>query len=170
MARASLSRVSRQRNAAPQSIEDEIAHLRDLDLAGLRARWKSVTGRIAANHVPKHILFGTLAYSLQADAWGDLDAANVQLLNQAAHVESKRDILPLTAKLSQRKHKLTAGTVLVREWNGQHHRVTVSESGFVFDGKTFASLSTIAFSITGTKWNGPRFFGLRVPSDKKARP
>ena len=170
MARTSSSQVSRQRNAVAQSIEDEIAHLRDLDLTGLRARWKSVTRRIAATHVPRHILIGTLAYRLQADAWGDLDAATVQLLNRAAHVESKREILPLTAKLSLRKHKLTAGTVLMREWNGQHHRVTVSEGGFVFDGKTFASLSTIAFSITGTKWNGPRFFGLRAPSDIKARP
>lgn len=170
MGRTSSSRVSPPRSAAPRSIENEIAHLRDLDLAGLRARWKSVTGRVAANHIPKHILFGMLAYRLQADAWGDLDAATVQLLNRAAQVESKRDILPLTAKLNQRKHKLTAGTVLKREWNGQHHRVTVLEDSFVYEGKTFASLSTIASQITGTKWNGPRFFGLRAAIDKEARP
>ena len=153
----------------PQSIEEEIARLRDLDLPGLRARWRSVTGHVASKHIPKHLLFGTLAYRLQADTWGDLDAANVQLLNRAALVESKQHILPLTTELGRRRHKLAAGTILMREWNGHHHRVTVMDNGFVFDGKTFASLSTIASQITGTKWNGPRFFGLRTAPDKKAR-
>lgn len=151
-------------------MEEEIAHLRDLDLLGLRARWQSVTGRVASKHIPKHILFGTLAYRLQAEVLGDLDTATAQLLNRAAHVESKREILPLTAQLSQRRHTLAGATVLMREWNGQQHRVTVSEAGFVFNGKTFASLSKIAFQITGTKWNGPRFFGLRSAINKDVQP
>lgn len=169
MVRTSSSRAPSQRRAAPRSADEEIAHLRDLDIVGLRARWQSVTGRSAPKHIPKHLLFATLAYRIQAEALGDLDAATSQLLKHAAQVESKRDILPLTAKLSQRRHKLAAGTILMREWNGQQHRVTVLETGFVFNGKTLASLSTIASSITGTKWNGPRFFGLRTPTDKEAR-
>lgn len=144
--------------------------MRDLDLIGLRARWQSVTGRVASKHIPKHLLFATLAYRIQAETLGDLDAATSQLLKYAAQVASKSDILPLTAKLSQRRHKLASGTVLSREWNGQQHRVTVLENGFVFNGETFASLSTIASSITGTKWNGPRFFGLRTPTGKEVRP
>ena len=98
MARAASLRAPSQRKTAPYSIEEEIAHLRDLDLSGLRARWQSVTGRVPSKSVPKHILFGMLAYRLQAEAWGDLDAATVQLLDRAARVESNRDILPLQRK------------------------------------------------------------------------
>jgi hypothetical protein len=158
MARSSSSRVPPRRRAVPLSVKEEITQLRDLDLEGLRARWQSVTGLQAAKHIPKHVLFGTLAYRMQADASGDLDAATSQLLKLAAKVYSKSEILPLTAKLSQRRYKLATGTVLMREWNGQQHRVTVLENGFVFNGETFASLSTIASAITGTKRNGPRFF------------
>jgi hypothetical protein len=57
--------------------------------------------------------------------------------------------------------RLMPGTVLIREHNGRQHHVMVAEGGFVWDGKTFPSLSKVACAITGTKWNGPRFFGLR---------
>jgi hypothetical protein len=70
------------------SLEDEIAHLRSLDLIGLQARWQSVLGRPAAQHLRKHLLFGMLAYRVQADALGDIDAATVQLLKRAAAVTS----------------------------------------------------------------------------------
>jgi hypothetical protein len=65
---------------------------------------------------------------------------------------------------------MVLGTVLTREWNGQHHRVMVVEGGFAFEGKTFDSLSKIAFAITGTNWNGPRFFGLRASTGKVPPP
>ncbi len=57
-------------------------------------------------------------------------------------------------------NKLTLGTRLVREWHGRSHVVDVVEQGFVYDGKTFKSLSAIARAITGARWSGPRFFGL----------
>ena len=63
--------------------------------------------------------------------------------------------------MDQRKQGVSPGTVLTREWNGRQHRVMVVNGGFAFEGKTFDSLSKIAFAITGTNWNGPRFFGLR---------
>ena len=65
-------------------MEEEIAHLRSLDLIGLQCRWQSVMGRPAPEHLPKHLLFGILAYRIQADALGDLDAGTVQLLKRAA--------------------------------------------------------------------------------------
>ncbi len=65
------------------SMEDEIARLRSLDLLGLQSRWRSVVGRPGPEHLPKHLLFGTLAYRIQADALGDLDAGKVQLLKRA---------------------------------------------------------------------------------------
>ena len=65
--------------------------------------------------------------------------------------------------------KLSSAATRAREWNGQHYRVMVVEGGFAFEGKTFDGLSAIAFAITGTNWNGPRFFGLRAGNDKGAR-
>lgn len=150
-------------------MEDEIAHLRGLDLIGLQSRWQSVVGRPAPEHLPKHLLFGILAYHIQADARGDLDAATIQLLKRAATVESLEEVLPLVAAQDQRKQAMVLGTVLTREWNGQLHRVMVVEGGFAFEGKTFDSLSRIAFAITGTNWNGPRFFGLRAGNGKGVR-
>jgi hypothetical protein len=57
--------------------------------------------------------------------------------------------------------ELRPGTILSREWNGQMHRVAVRDKGFDWNGKTYRSLSKVALAITGTRWNGPRFFGLR---------
>jgi hypothetical protein len=150
-------------------MEDEIAHLRSLDLIGLQCRWQSVMGRPAPEHLPKHLLFGILAYRIQADALGDLDAATVQLLKRAATVQSLDEVLSLVAVQDRKMQGVVLGTVLTREWNGQHYRVMVVEGGFAFEGKTFDSLSTIAFAITGTNWNGRRFFGLRAGIGKGVR-
>jgi hypothetical protein len=67
----------------------------------------------------------------------------------------------------QKRIELTPGTVLVREWDRHSHRVMVVADGFAWNGQTYDSLSKVAFAITGTKWNGPRFFGMR---DKEDRP
>ena len=170
MARSPRSREPVSRRLISLSIEDEIAHLRSLDLIGLQSRWQSVVGRPAPEHLPKHLLFGILAYRIQADALGDLDAATVQLLKRAAAVQSLDEVLPLIAAQDQRKQAVLPGTVLTREWNGQLYRVMVVEGGFAFEGKTFDSLSKIAFAITGTNWNGPRFFGLRASNGKVSAP
>jgi Protein of unknown function (DUF2924) len=61
------------------------------------------------------------------------------------------------------------GTILAREWNGRMQRVTVLAEGFAWNGKSYPSLSKIAFAITGTHWNGPKFFGLRDKRSKRAR-
>ena len=69
--------------------------------------------------------------------------------------------------LDRKRTDLTPGTVLVREWDRQSHRVMVLAEGFAWNGQTYDSLTKVAFAITGTRWNGPRFFGLR---DKQAKP
>ena len=163
MARRSLA--GRRDDTA--SIEIEIVRLRDLDIRALRLRWQGITGRAAPPHVPKHLLFAMLAYRLQADALGDLDAASVQLLTRAALATSTSEVMPLTARLDQRNKELLQGAVLTREWNGHVHRVMVVEDGFAWEGRTYDSLSRVAFAITGTKWNGPRFFGLRAAIDER---
>jgi hypothetical protein len=67
----------------------------------------------------------------------------------------------LTEAFSRRRAELKPGTILMREWNAQAYRVMVVDKGFSWNGKTYDSLSKVAFAITGTHWNGPRFFGLR---------
>ena len=68
----------------------------------------------------------------------------------------------------QKRTELTPGTVLVREWNQQSQRVMVMADGFAWNGNSYDSLSKVAFAITGTKWSGPRFFGMRDKGDRLA--
>ena len=149
------------RSPAAASLEEEIAHLRGLELKGLRARWQSVTGRETPPHLSRQLLFSMIAYRIQAEAMGDLDAVTLQLLRKIGSARSDLETTPLTNAFDQRRRRLLPGTVLSREWNGQKHRVMVVNEGFAWNGDTYDSLSKIASAITGTKWNGPHFFGLR---------
>jgi hypothetical protein len=142
-------------------LDDEIAHLRDLDLHGLRARWKSMLRQRPPSHLPRHLLFAALAYRLQADKLGDLDPVTARLLKQIGTGGGTLKASRLTDEFGRRRAELKAGTILMREWNAQIHRVMVADEGFAWNGKTYDSLSKVAFAITGTNWNGPRFFGLR---------
>jgi hypothetical protein len=148
------------------SVEDEIAHLRGLDLGGLRARWQSVFQRQAPAHLTRHLLFAVIAYRLQADRFGDLDHRTLQVLDRSVAKEAGPAMSARLATFDQKRTELTPGTVLVREWDRQSQRVMVMADGFAWNGQTYDSLSKVAFAITGTRWNGPRFFGLR---DKKGR-
>jgi hypothetical protein len=151
------------------SLEHEIAHLRGLDLKGLRSRWQSVFRRPAPAHLTRHLLFAVIAYRIQADRFGDLDHATRQVLDQTV---AKKDGPAMSARLAsfdRKRSELTPGTVLVREWDRRSQRVMVMADGFTWNGQTYDSLSKVAFAITGTKWNGPRFFGLRDKEDQSAR-
>ena len=148
------------------SVEDEIAHLRSLDLKGLRARWLSIFQRPAPAHLTRHLLFSAIAYRLQADRFGDLDHAIKQLLDRTIAKETAPAMSARLASFDQKRTELAPGSVLVREWDRQSQRVMVMADGFAWNGQTYDSLSKVAFAITGTKWNGPRFFGLRAKSDR----
>ena len=139
------------RKATEVSLEDEIARLRGLDIETLRARWRTVFGGKAPPHLPRHLLFAIIAYRLQAEVFGDLDAETLRLLKKIDLAPSKTEAVPLTKALEQRRRELSPGTILIREWNGQTHRVTVVEQGFAWEGTTYDSLSKIAHAITGTK-------------------
>jgi hypothetical protein len=150
------------------SIEDEIVHLRGLDLKGLRARWQSVTQRPAPVHLPRHLLFAIIAYRIQADRLRDLDYETRHLLDHTGAKESGTATSARLVSFDQKRTELTPGTVLVREWDRQSQRVMVMSDGFAWNGRTYDSLTKVAFAITGTKWNGPRFFGLRDKEDISA--
>jgi hypothetical protein len=93
-----------------------------------------------------------IAYRIQEEAFGGLDRETVKLLDRLARGEKSDEL----------NRRLKAGTVLIREYEGTRYTVTVVADGFLWGQETYSSLSTIAHLITGTKWNGPRFFGLRV--------
>jgi hypothetical protein len=161
------------RASTKTSIQDEIAHLRGLDLRGLRSRWQSVFGRPAPAHLTRHLLFAVIAYRLQADRFGDLDHATRQVLDRTVAKEAEPAMAARLARFDQKRSELTPGTVLVREWDRQSQRVMVMADGFAWNGQIYDSLSKVALAITGTKWNGPRFFGLRDKEDRtttEARP
>lgn len=147
-----------------KSIDVEVARLRDLDVGALRARWHTVFRRRPPPHLPRHLLFRVLAYRLQADHLGDLDAESQRLLD---HSGSPVSAGQRATDLNRPTADVRPGTLLAREWNGQMQRVAVLADGFAWNGKTYPSLSQIALAITGTRWNGPRFFGLRDKPSKE---
>ena len=157
------------RTSTKASIEDEIAHLRGLDLKGLRSRWLSEFQRPPGEHLPRHLLFAIIAYRIQADRFGDLDHETRQLLDRTGAKESGTAMSARLVTFDQKRTQLTPGTVLVREWDRRSQRVIVMTDGFAWNGQTYDSLSKVAFAITGTRWNGPRFFGLRDKEDRLAR-
>jgi hypothetical protein len=151
------------------SLDIEIARLRGLDIGELRARWHTVFGRRAPLHLPRHLLFRILAYRLQVDQLGDLDADSRRVLERGGSGSSEA-IDRLVADLNRSRTELRPGTLLTREWDGHLQQVMVLADGFTWNGRTYRSLSKAAFAITGSRWNGPRFFGLRDRPSSGARP
>ena len=134
-----------------QNVEAEVARLRDLDPVALRARWRTVTGRAAPKGISASLLLRMLAYRVQADAMGDLSRESARVLDAIGSGQ------PVPLPIRQE----SPGTVLVREWNGVRHHVMVLKGGFSWNGESYRSLSEVALAITGTKWSGPRFFGIK---------
>src|SRR5262245_34745433 len=129
-------------------IEAEIAHLRSLALGALRRRWRAVFGPTPPAGLSKNLLGRMLAWRLQEQAFGGLDRESLSFLEGLAR------------RAGSPGRRLQPGTVLVRDYHGQRHTVTVVEDGFEWQGTPYASLSAIARTITGTAWSGSRFFAL----------
>jgi hypothetical protein len=139
----------RQQRTEPAAIEADIARLRSLALDALRRRWRGVFGRTPPAPLSKDLLGRMIAWRLQEQAFGGLNRESLTFLDGLA----RHGGLP--------RRQLKPGTVLVRDYDGQRHTVTVAADGFNWQGTTYASLSAIARAITGTAWSGPRFFALR---------
>ena len=152
-----------------ESPDNEIARLRGLDVGALRARWHAMFRRRAPPHLPRHLLLRILAYRLQADRLGELDADSRRLLDRIGS-GSLDGVDRLLADLNRSRTELRPGTLLTREWDGHLQRVMVLADGFSWNGKTYPNLSKVAFAITGSRWSGPRFFGLRNKPSSQVRP
>ena len=141
-----------RRSSDPEGLEAEIDRVRSLGLDGLRARWRTTFRSSPPPALTKDLMARMVTWDIQEQTLGGLDAATQKLLDGIAHGEKP-----------EARRRLKLGTVLVREYQGERHTVTVVPGGFLWRDTTFRSLSTIARAITGTAWNGPRFFGLRGP-------
>jgi hypothetical protein len=137
-----------QRTVDSAAIEAEVDQIRFLGIDALRKRWRLMFGAPPPAGLSKDIIARMIAYRTQEEAFGGLDRKTVKLLDRLARGE----------KPSELNRRLKAGSVLVREYRGERHTVTVVPDGFVWREATYSSLSTIARAITGTTWNGPRFF------------
>jgi hypothetical protein len=146
-----------QRTIDAAAIEAEVDKIKSLGIDALRARWRLMFGATPPKGLTKSILGYMIAYRLQEEAFGGLDKATVRLLDKLAR----------GAKSSDLDRRLKAGTVLIREYDGERHTVTIVADGFQWQNETYSSLSTIARTITGTNWNGPRFFGLREAKEPR---
>lgn len=147
---------------ANEQIDSQIARLRTMPIAELRVRWRAEFKAEPPKAFGPDLLRRSLAQKLQEDAFGGLPIATRRLLNQLIAQSAKnagKIVLP---------RRIKPGAILVREWKGKTHRITALKEGFAFEGRPYSSLSQIARLITGARWNGPRFFGLR--DGKGARP
>lgn len=124
----------------------QLEALEGLDLDELRRHWRSRYGPPPRLRSPE-LLRLCLAWRLQAEARGGLDQQTRRLLNRATRTGAEARLAP--------------GTTLHREWEGRIITVTAEAEGFRHEGGLHASLSSIARQVTGVRWNGPRFFGLR---------
>ncbi|WP_156680845.1 DUF2924 domain-containing protein [Sphingomonas profundi] len=136
-------------------LDDQLRGLATLSPAELRRRWQDMFGEEAPD-LSISLIRRTIGYRLQEQAHGGLPPTAERMLAALA-----RD--PGTEPMEM-EIRLKPGTRLVREWNGTVHDVLVTDDGLLFDDHRYSSLSHVARAITGARWSGPRFFGLKRPT------
>jgi len=137
-----------QRFVDAAAVAAEIDRVRSLSGAALRRRWQAEFGRPVPKRLTIDLLRRMIANRIQEQAFGTLDRATLKLLDG------------LAGRARRGERNLKIGTVLVRDYQGRRHTVTVAPEGYVWEGTSYSSLSAIARAITGTVWNGPRFFAI----------
>ena len=138
------------------ALERELTEIESLNLAELRVRWEALEG-IYAPTLPEGLLRRLLAQRLQERRLGAVPAG---VLRELERIRQQRSGESEPAGQRKDRPALSAGTRLVREWNGRTISVEVRDDGFLYADKLYGSLSQIAGVVTGSKWSGPRFFGL----------
>jgi hypothetical protein len=138
------------------TVEAELDRLPTMPIVALRKRYRELFRSEPPKAFGPDLLRRSIAHALQEKAYGGLPLPIRRLLDRMVKAALARPAGRL--ELPQR---IKPGSELVRTWNRKTYRITVTADGFAHAGKKFVSLSEIAFAITGTKWNGPRFFGLR---------
>ena len=140
---------------------NQIAQLSKLNAKALKECWRRLFGDHPMPRIGRGLMIMAIAYRLQEKAFGGLKPSAERILGRVVDEHSAGR--QLTANPSA-----GAGTVLIREWRGMRHRVTVDAKGVVYRNHHYHSLSEVARAITGTRWSGPRFFGLPQRTNESA--
>ena len=151
--------------SARETLDASVARLSGLNTDQLRLQWRNHLGGVAPAHLPRWLLLRVLAYRIQAAAFGDLDRAILRRLHEHRdEAFESRDARPFATRgpTTREGVGLKSGALLVREWNGRLERVMILDDGYAWNGCVYRSLSQVARAITGTNWNGHRFFGLKA--------
>jgi hypothetical protein len=150
---------------ADPAVEDELNRLATMPIAQLRVRYRELFRTDPPKAFGPDLLRRSIAHGIQEKAYGGLSRSAQRLLDQMIKAFAAKPggkiVLP---------RRIKPGSVLIREWKGKSHRVMVLAEGFAYDGETYSNLSEIAVLITGTRWNGPRFFGLRSKAEESSVP
>jgi Protein of unknown function (DUF2924) len=148
--------------AAAEDLTGEIATLDTLGPVALLQKWKALFGTDPSPLLARIFMVRAIAYRLQEQRYGGLKPSTQRLLNRVC--EGRADV----GRKRIPDRRASAGTVLIREWGGVSHRVTVLDHGVVYRGRRYKSLSEVAGVITGARWSGPLFFGLKRRAEKIA--
>jgi hypothetical protein len=148
-----------------ETVDALVASFSDLNLDQLELQWRNYLGGSPPAHLPGWLLMRVLAYRIQAAALGDLNRAILRRLREsrgeAPESESARPFAT-RGPTTREGVGLKSGALVVREWKGRLERVMVLDDGFAWKDGVYTSLSQVAKAITGTNWNGHRFFGLKA--------
>jgi hypothetical protein len=145
-----------------ETLETQLEQLKQLKPPELRKRWQSLFGSIPPSRIRSSLMVQAIARRLQEKALGGLKPATRRLLQKVAgDANTSRE-----ASVAIKSIQPRPGTVLVREWHGTKHQVSVLREGFLYRSKKYGLLSQIARAITGTQWSGPLFFGLKSRTEQ----
>ena len=148
--------MKRKISVSTSALVREIEELQEATSAILKERWRALYRSEPPRRIRRDLLTRALAHRIQEQALGVLKPSTRRLLTRVAADASARRPIQVAPEPG-----LKPGMVLLREWHGTQHQVIVRENGIGFNGKQYKSLSQVAYRITGTKWSGPLFFGLK---------
>jgi DUF2924 family protein len=137
--------------------------LKSLDSTALKVAWRAIFKSAPPRAAHKEFFVRFLAHEFQVRMHGGLRKSSLKTLSESDQAKNSPAGVALAANKT-----LRAGTRLLRQWGGAAHEVTVMERGYAYRGRSYTSLSEIARCITGARWSGPRFFGLRHQSERAA--
>lgn len=146
----------------PTNLEKQLEQLEQLEPEELRKRWHSLFGSTPPPKIRSSLMIQAIARRMQEKVFGTLKPSTQRMLQKIAQDTGAGSKVPTTGKKSPPR----VGTILVREWHGTKHQVSVVEDGFLYRSKHYRSLSQIARNITGTQWSGPLFFGLKSRTEQ----
>ncbi len=132
----------------------EAALLLKMDKEALRGKWAQLFGFNPSPLLSRPFIIRSIAYRLQEKVFGGLKPSVQRQLDQVYDAGPEANLAHLPKK------RASAGTILIREWRGVRHRVTVLDDSVIYRGQRYKSLSEVARHITGARWSGPRFFGV----------